>query len=422
MFPLARFATVNSPRSRSSAARGVLLACLMLLFLGAPLRAQDAPPPGTVGRVEGRDISVEGGAAAASGTSTRAPSIFVSNGSVITVHSGQARLILSAGGGADICGPAKFTLLESSGAITLALNFGRIHVQLPVTTALRVFTPTIVATPIEIGGARRDVTLGLDLTDSICVRADVGALRLEQQFSGEVLDVPQLGEFFLAAGKLNPVAGTPGTCTCEFLQAHAAPPPAIPEVVVAPKPLEPARPKPKADSQPQPATAPATEPSPVIIVGALPKSSEAQPAPPPPATEPAPQPLPQPEPQPEPAVTVGAIASANEAHPLAQPPKTETPGAPPDSATESNVIIPALSYSANSPEPPPDPTPDTIMLVHVARAEPQWRFTGHVEAPRMQEVAQRTLPPADPQPAGARKSEKKKGGFWARLKRAFVGG
>jgi hypothetical protein len=393
------------------------LVCSLLLCFAAPLRGQDAPP-GTVGRVEGRDISVEGGAAAASGTATRAPSIFVSNGSVITVHSGQARLILSAGGGVDICGPAKFTLLESGSAITLALNFGRLHVQLPVTTALRVFTPTIVATPIEIGGARRDVTLGLDLTDSICVRADVGALRLEQQFSGEVLDVPQLGEFFLAAGKLNPVAGTPGTCTCEFVQAHAAPPPSTPDVIVDAKALEPSRPKLKADSRPQPPAAPATEPPSVIVFGAIPKSDSAQLSPPPPPAEPAPQP----EPQPEPVVTVGAIASASEVHPVAQPPKIKTPDAPPVSVPESSVIIPALSYSANSPEPPPDPTPDTIMLVHVARAEPQWRFTGHVEPPRMQEVAQRTPAPADPQPAGAGRSEKKKGGFWARLKRAFVGG
>ena len=417
MIPQVQFESGSAALTGGGAARRLLLVCGLLVCFAAPLRAQDAPP-GTVGRVEGRDISVEGGAAAASGTATHAPSIFVSNGSVITVHSGQARLILTAGGGADICGPAKFTLLESGGAITLALNFGRLHVQLPVTTALRVFTPTIVATPIEISGARRDVTLGLDLTDSICVRADVGALRLEQQFSGEVLDVPQLGEFFLAAGKLNPVAGTPGTCTCEFLQAHAAPPPATPELVVDAKSLEPSRPKPKTDRPQQPGAAPASVPPPVIVVGALPKSSEAQPVAPAPEGEPAPL-L---EPQPEPAVTVGAIASASEMHPVSQPPKTETADAPPASSAEQNIIIPALSYSANSPEPPPDPTPDTIMLVHVARAEPQWRFTGHVQAPRMQEVAQRTPRPADPQPAGAGKLEKKKGGFWARLKRAFVGG
>src|SRR4029077_19410949 len=104
-----------------------------------------------------------GGAAAGGGNATNAPSIFVSNGSVGTVHSGLARMMLLAGGEIEICGPAKFTLLQSSGAITLALNFGRVHVLLPVTTALRIFTPTIVATPLEIRGTRRDVTIGLDL-------------------------------------------------------------------------------------------------------------------------------------------------------------------------------------------------------------------------------------------------------------------
>ena len=95
-------------------------------------------------------------------------------------------------------------------AITLALNFGRMRVQLPAAAQLRIFTPTIVATPIDIGGAPRDFTVGLDLNDSLCVVAASGALRLEHQFTGEGLIVPQAGEFFLAAGKLLPVAGVAG--------------------------------------------------------------------------------------------------------------------------------------------------------------------------------------------------------------------
>ena len=128
--------------------------------------------------------------------------MFVVNGSVITVHSGQAHMTLAGGGEIDICGPAKFTLLQSGPAITLALNFGRMRVQLPAAAQLRIFTPTIVATPIDIGGAPRDFTVGLDLSDSLCVVATSGALRLEHQFTGEGLIVPQSGEFFLAAGKL----------------------------------------------------------------------------------------------------------------------------------------------------------------------------------------------------------------------------
>ncbi len=90
---------------------------------------------------------------AGSGTATVAPSIFVANGSVITVHSGMAQMTLLAGGEIDICGPAKLTLLESGTAVTLALNFGRLRVQLPAATSLRIFTPTIIATPLDISGA-----------------------------------------------------------------------------------------------------------------------------------------------------------------------------------------------------------------------------------------------------------------------------
>jgi hypothetical protein len=384
MFPRFQFAyrTIR-PSQRGSAPRR-LLALGLLLFCFAPVRAQEAPP-GTIGRVEGKDISVEGTAAASGGNATTAPSIYVSNGSVVTVHSGLARMVLAAGGEIEICGPAKFTLLQSSAAITLALNFGRVHVLLPVTVALRIFTPTIVATPLEIRGARRDVTIGLDLSDSLCVLATSGALRLEQQFTGEILDVPQLGEFFLAAGKLSPVAGTPGSCRCEELQARAAPAPAIPDVVIAPK-LEPA---------PSPATSPAAQPDPA-----------------PPATEAAPEPL----------VTLGVLADANRAHPVAPPQNHEAPDPPAISIPEYKIVMPPLTFSAHSPEPPPDPTPDLIMLVRVARAEPQWQFIGHVEAPHLEEVAQRTSATTEAQPARAKKAEKKKGGFWARLKRAFVGG
>lgn len=382
MFPQFQFANRTTRFSRRGLVAQLLLALGTSLFCYAPVRAQDAPP-GAIGRVEGRDISVEGGAAASSGNSANAPSIFVSNGSVVTVHSGLAHMVLLAGGGIEICGPAKFTLLQSGGAITLALNFGRVHVLLPATTALRIFTPTIVATPLEIRGTRRDVTIGLDLSDSLCVLATSGALRLEQQFTGEILDVPQSGEFFLAAGKLNPVAGTPGSCRCEVLQARAAPTPTIPDVVIAPK------------SDHAQSVAPA-----------------AQPDPPPAAAEVAPEPV----------VTLGVLANANEAHPVTPSQNREAPDPPAVSIPEYKILMPPLTYSANSPEPPPDPTPDLIMLVRVARAESQWQFTGQVGTPHLEEVTQLASATADAQPAPAQRVEKKKRGFWARLKRAFVGG
>src|SRR5215472_5862281 len=139
------------PRREAAPWRRRPLLSLLFLLLAFPMldaasaRAQQAPP-GTIGRVEGNDVSIEGGSAAASGTATIAPSMFVANGSIITVHSGDAHMTILAGGDIDVCGPAKFTLLQSGPAITLALNFGRMRVKLPAGSQLRIFTPTIVVT------------------------------------------------------------------------------------------------------------------------------------------------------------------------------------------------------------------------------------------------------------------------------------
>src|SRR5580704_17045832 len=84
-------------------------ALFALIFLCAPaLRAQQAAA-NVIGRVEGNDISVEGGAGAANpgngapyiAGGGQLPSFLVSNGSVVTVHVGQARMALAAGGQID---------------------------------------------------------------------------------------------------------------------------------------------------------------------------------------------------------------------------------------------------------------------------------------------------------------------------------
>src|SRR3984885_13963103 len=238
------------------------LFAFVFFTLGAPaLRAQQAAG-NVIGRVEGNDISVEGGAGATglgNGAPNGAgngsfPSFSVSNGNVVTVHVGEARMALAAGGQIDICGPAKFTVLESGGAITLALNFGRMHVQIPATTSLRIYTPTIIATPLDIGGSVRDINVGLDLNDSLCVVSTGGAVRLEQQFSGEGLIVPQAGEFFLEGGNLVPVVGAPGSCECVAQLARVAPP------SVAPARIEPSRPEIAQNIPPVPIVAPLVSP------------------------------------------------------------------------------------------------------------------------------------------------------------------
>jgi hypothetical protein len=390
----ARLSSLASSRKRESVA-----AILLLLSLLAPrvsaLRAQQAQPPaGTIGRVEGNDVSIEGGSAAANGTATSAPSMFVANGSIITVHSGQARLTLLGGGEVDVCGPAKFTLLQSGQAITLALNFGRMRVQLPAAAQLRIFTPTIVATPIDIAGAPRDFTVGLDLNDSLCVVAASGALRIEHQFTGEGLIVPQAGEFFLAAGKLVPVAGVAGSCQCLTMQARVTQPlPPSPEMGLTSKP------------QPVPVPAPAPE--------------IASPAPPQPAPVAAPE-----EYVPAPAIQIRQLAIANQIHPNA-PAKgkkdDEAPPVPAESIPIYKVVMPPLTFSADAPAPPGEPSTDMILLVRIAHVEPEWQFTGHVEAPQLQQVVAHDSGTNSSAPASPHGSQKKKGGFWASLKRAFGG-
>lgn len=406
---------------------GFLLALTLALLAPAALRAQ--LPPGTIGQVEGKDISVEGGTPVPDTPPGAAiQSVFVANGGIVTVHSGQARLTLLAGGHIDICGPAKLTLLQTGGAVTVALNLGRLHVQLPAGTSLRIFTPTIIATPLDIGGGPRDVNVGLDINDSLCVLASSGALRLEHQFTGEGLIVPQSGEFFLAGGKLVPVAGTPGSCLCAEMHPAVAPL----RAPSAPIPRVPAAITDQTQLAPPPEINPQSNPTAKADL----KSS-----------------APPPKPQPEPPVQLAVLAHANESHPVPPPKAPPPPPSPPISIPEYKIIMPPLTFAAGSgsgPAAPPDASPELILLVRTARVQPEFEFTGRVEAPpaRVENAALRTpsqpsppsnsppakpakqkappksssaQPPQQPQPQSAAKQEKKKGGFWSSLKRIIVG-
>jgi hypothetical protein len=375
---------VAALQGRGSLTRGALLAAALVVLMACPSLHAQQMPSGAIGHVEGNDISVESGTASGAPSANPTPGGYVFNGSVVTVHDGKARLMLAVGGEVDVCGPAKLTLLESGGAITLALDFGRIHLQLLRGTSLRIFTPTIIATPLDIGGEARDITAGLDMNDSLCVLATSGAIRLEQQFTGEGIIVPQAGEFFLNSGKLVPIAGAPGSCACAAMHAQSAPPPQIPVLGVSSSArLEPA---------PQPASA--------------------VPAPATPAQK-------TPEPAPEPDVQLRVLAQAEEIHPLAPPAKDAVPPPPPDAMPQYKIIMPPLGFSASSPTPPADPPMDAVLLVRTVHVEPEYEFTGHVEAPRMESLDQGN---AERQSAkNSNSSGSKKEGFWARLKRVFGG-
>jgi hypothetical protein len=424
-FQFARAAPARRPFS------GLLAGCVLaaISLWPAPARSADAPP-GAIGQVEGRDVTVEGGTATSTNVSAT-PGIFVSNGSVVTVHSGQAEMTLFAGGEVDICGPAKITLLKTGDAITLALNFGRMRVQLPPTTALRIFTPTIIGTPLFISGGQRDVTVGLQLDDSLCVLAGTGAIQLEHQFSGEKLIVPQSGEFFLNAGQLVPVAGQPGSCHCQFVkeQSPPPPPPPIPEYAQA-APAPPVKPEvapltavpPTVEQNVSPPLAPEyAEAAPVAPIrpeaaplAAVPPTMDQNLAAPPLAETNAGPNVPPP-------IEYSVPARVTESHPVAPPARenaaTPAPAAP---APVYTAVLPALTFSANAPEPPEDPTPDMTLLIREAQVEPESEFSGHVAPPEFVGAMQHALGVQGAKP-GESSSAKKKHGFWSALKHLFGG-
>lgn len=284
---------------------GAALLLMASLLCGASARAEDTP--NVIGRVAGTDVSVQGPSMPGGENDTHAPSILVGNGSVVTVHAGDARMVLTKGGHIDICGPAKFTMLQSGGAITLALDFGRVRLQVPANVTLRLFTPRIVATPLDISGGTRDVTVGLALDESLCVLATNGAIQLEHQFSGEKLIVPEQGEFFLNGGQLLPVAGKPGSCQCAAMQT-------APPVPSSGEPLDYAG-----------NVAPAT----------------AQPGPPPGAGAAQPSSAPN--------IEFSVPAHANEEHPATPAPKNNAAPAP--AAPPVYTVVAPLSFTAGTPLP-----------------------------------------------------------------------
>ena len=222
-------------------AHGVAALLAALALATVPARAQ---APQTVGRIEGEDIAVKGAISVEVESGWSAT--MLASGSEVTVRSGRARLALVEGGEISVCGPAHFSVLKSGGALTLALDYGRVHTRLQHPLPISIYTPMIVATPIGVADWPRDATVGLDAAGAMCVLAERGAVRIEQQFTGQSLLVPQSGEVQLAGGQLESLRGSSGGCQCEVLVAksEARPAPKLPELSVpAPaRPVELSRP------------------------------------------------------------------------------------------------------------------------------------------------------------------------------------
>ncbi|HXW54367.1 MAG TPA: hypothetical protein VEJ67_01370 [Candidatus Cybelea sp.] len=331
-----------------------LFGVVMLCAARGP--AQQAPTP--VGNIEGSDISVAaGGLATVTRTNPDTPTE-VANGGVVTVRTGQARLMLTSGGELDICAPARFSLVQSGDDITVALDLGTVRVQLPASTSLRVFTPEAIATPLDIHGAPRDATLALGQDDSLRVKAAAGALLIENQFSSHRLVIPEGGEFSFAQGRLVPLAEN-RKCECIMEDAHT----------LARTPV-------------RAVTEPAAASSPPDSKGDTTESN----------------------------IEYSVLAHANETHPLRSRPKPDAVAAPPDTVTYK-VVMPPLTFSAASPTPPPAPTSDLVLLIRTVEVESDFEFTGRVNPPS----------PGQPPKHGQAKADDEQHGFWARVKRFFVG-
>ena len=201
------------------------LAVAALCATPAGAQTNDAP----IGLIEGDNISVRGEVhvITENGHSYTA----LSSGSQVTVRSGRARIQLTAGGEIGICGPARFSLLQAGSSLTLALDYGRVRARLANPADLRIYTPLVQASPIAAMGRADDLSVGLEERGRMCVHASSGALRLEPQFGGESIVVPQGTEATLQDGQLAGISSDAHGCGCDALDvkretpAPAPPPP-----------------------------------------------------------------------------------------------------------------------------------------------------------------------------------------------------
>ena len=205
-------------------AAALLAALAALSFHGPSISAQDFPA--AIARIEGDDLEVV--TPTPTGSETDAAPTVVASGSEVTLRSGHALLMLNAGGEVSICGPARFKLIKSSGTVTLALDYGRVHPSLDSSDGFTIYTPTIVATPIAIAGGRRDLTVGLDQSGEMCVLTARGAMRVEPQFSDQSIIIPQGGTANLLGSQIESLQADPSSCSCEYPRARTESQKALP--------------------------------------------------------------------------------------------------------------------------------------------------------------------------------------------------
>ena len=188
--------------------------------LAAPVAPQSSPAgQEAIGRVSGDDVSVTGEVSfeRQNGRTTA----LLASGSELMVRSGEAKVDLPGIGDLILCGPADLSIVKSGPAITIAVNYGQVHLQISATAQLTIYTPLLIATPQAIGDRDRDVTVGLEQSGDLCITAISGAMRIEEQFSTESLIVPQGGDVLIDRGELRSMHTGSRKCSCELLVSQA---------------------------------------------------------------------------------------------------------------------------------------------------------------------------------------------------------
>lgn len=370
---------------------GTLGASLLLLACGifaTNTAAQTTAP--ILGEIAGDDISVLGRSHIVDGDSSRA--ITFGGGSSVIVHAGKARVEFVGGGELEICGPAKFSVLASGEALTVALSFGRVHVKFDASRPITIYTPLIVATPMAIGDQPRDVTIGLMNTGAMCVLAARGAVQVQQQLSGETLVVPQPSEILLqGTSSLGGARAASGSCRCDFDESSAQSSASSAGIVAQGQTSQKLPP-----SQPEPS------------------QTNIRKTPPPAGADSATSQISTPAQR--------TIAKKDET--TEQPTShSATSSLPPANQSITKIDLPPIGYDATSATATAEPlSVATLMLAKEARVEPEWIFHGTVAEPSR---VTKSAGIKTAQLASAVKQEPSKHtmkkSFWTRLHDFFAG-
>ena len=378
-----RAAAFAAERDVTTVAVARIVACLSLaaiffaaLYL-APSARTDQPSYDTVGAIEGEDVSVQG---PLNIEVVRGRTITIlRSGSDIHVNSGQAHIDLVEGGQIAVCGPAHLSVLKSVNLLTLALDTGIIHAHIegPQPT-LTVYTAQIQAKPLSIGDAPQDTLVGFDQTGAMCIRADSGAVRVEQQLTAQSIVVPQNGEVLIANGDLESLRSGVTHCSCE-LQLANPPRPVPPQSEVSRLPTPEEMQKANTEAAKAPAAPAQSEVSRLPTPKEMPKAN----------TEAAKAPAAPPKP-----------AAAKEG-PVYQ------------------VFMPPLSYDASTKVQSDNFDPRLIVLVRRVRVRPTLIFQGSVKD--VPAVAKKTSPvaPAKMPETPAPQSQQAQPSIFARIRAFF---